>query len=100
MKRVLHPDAWSQRPQCGTNHIVCKVGIEKQSPSGDVAAQSRFHMMQQCRDDVRRSPGSDLHHLKKTRNGYKSRLQRVDMSNAQVAYDDVLQVRARARGDY
>ena len=71
-----------------------KAGIEKQSPGGDVAAQTHIRMMQLCRDDVRRFPDADLHHLKRTRDGCKSRLQRVDRSDAQAACDDVLQVRA------
>ena len=29
MGRVLHPDAWSQRPQWGTNHVVSNVRIRK-----------------------------------------------------------------------
>ena len=36
MGRVLHPDAWSQRPLWGTNHVVSNVIIEKESPNGDV----------------------------------------------------------------
>ena len=92
MKRVLHPDAWSQRPQWGTNHVVGNVVIEKQSPNGDIVVRSRFHMMELRRDDVRHFAGSYLHHLKKTKDGYRIKLQRVDMTNAQSAYDYVLQV--------
>ncbi len=65
MKRVLHPDAWSQRPLWGTNHVVGNVVVERELPNGDVCVRSRFHMM---------------------------KLQRVDMTNAQAAYDYVLQV--------
>jgi hypothetical protein len=60
MGRVLHPDAWSQRPLWG--------------------------------DDVRHFAGSYRHDLKKTKDGYRIKLQRVDMTNAQAAYDYVLQV--------
>jgi len=92
MGRVLHPDAWSQRPLWGTNHVVSNVIIEKEKPSGDVVARSRFHMMELRRDDVRHFAGSYLHELKKTQDGYRIKLQRVDMTNAQAAYDYVLQV--------
>jgi len=92
MKRVLHPDAWSQRPLWGTNHVVGNVIVERESPNGDVVTRSRFHMMELRRDDVRHFAGSYLHHLEKTRNGYRIKLQRVDMTNAQAAYDYVLQV--------
>ena len=92
MGRVLHPDAWSQRPLWGTNHVVSNVIIEKEGPDGDVVARSRFHMMELRRDDVRHFAGSYMHELKKTKEGYRIKLQRVDMTNAQAAYDYVLQV--------
>ena len=90
--RVLHPDAWSQRPLWETNHIVSNVSLKKISKNGDVEAHSRFHMMELRRDDVRHFAGSYIHHLKKTKSGYRIKLQRVDMTNAQAAYDYVLQV--------
>jgi 3-phenylpropionate/cinnamic acid dioxygenase small subunit len=92
MKRVLHPDAWSQRPLWGTNHIVSNVILEKRSASGDVVVRSRFHMMELRRDNVRHFAGSYVHHLASTKDGYRIKLQRVDMTNAQAAYDYVLQV--------
>jgi benzoate/toluate 1,2-dioxygenase beta subunit len=92
MGRVLHPDAWSQRPLWGTNHVVSNVVIQKAAPSGDVEVKSRFHMMELRRDDVRHFAGSYLHTLKKTRDGFRIKLQRVDMTNGEAAYDYVLQV--------
>jgi benzoate/toluate 1,2-dioxygenase beta subunit len=92
INRVLHPDAWSQRPLWGTNHIVGNVVIESEQPNGDVVVRSRFHMMELRRDDVRHFAGSYLHHLKRTGHGYRIKLQRVDMTNAQATYDYVLQV--------
>jgi benzoate/toluate 1,2-dioxygenase beta subunit len=91
MKRVLHPDAWSQRPAWGTNHLVSNVSILK-SNSSEIEVRSRFHMMELRRDDVRHFAGAYLHRLKKTKRGYEIKLQRVDMTNAQAAYDYVLQV--------
>jgi 3-phenylpropionate/cinnamic acid dioxygenase small subunit len=91
MKRVLHPDAWSQRPQWGTNHVVSNVILESES-AAEIVVRSRFHMMELRRDDVRHFAGSYRHHLKKTQDSYRIQLQRVDMTNAQAAYDYVLQV--------
>ena len=91
MKRVLHPDAWSQRPLWGTNHVVSNVVIEERS-SEEIVLRSRFHMMELRRDDVRHFAGSYRHHLKRTSDGLRIQLQRVDMTNAQAAYDYVLQV--------
>ena len=92
MNRVLHPDAWSQKPLWGTNHVVSNVVIQKVSKNGDVQVRSRFHMLELRRDDVRHFAGAYTHHLKKTKSDYKIKLQRVDMTNAQAAYDYVLQV--------
>ena len=92
MNRVLHPDAWSQRPLWETNHVVSNVSIVKEKPNGDVEVKSRFHMMELRRDDVRHFAGQYTHQLKKTKSGYRIKLQRVDMTNAQAAYDYVLQV--------
>jgi benzoate/toluate 1,2-dioxygenase beta subunit len=92
MGRVLHPDAWSQRPLWGTNHVVSNVIIEKESANGDVIARSRFHMMELRRDDVRHFAGSYRHHLTRVGEDFRIKLQRVDMTNAQAAYDYVLQV--------
>jgi len=91
MNRVLHPDAWSQRPLWGTNHVVSNVVIEKETKDA-LVVRSRFHMMELRRDDVRHFAGSYRHELKKTKDGYRIKLQRVDMTNAQAAYDYVLQV--------
>jgi benzoate/toluate 1,2-dioxygenase beta subunit len=91
MKRVLHPDAWSQRPLWATNHVVSNVMIEKQA-GNQVHVRSRFHMMELRRDDVRHFAGSYSHHLVKAKDGYRIKLQRVDMTNAQASYDYVLQV--------
>lgn len=91
MNRVLHPDAWSQRPLWETNHVVSNVVIEKLD-GVDLQVRSRFHMMELRRDDVRHFAGSYQHQLKKTAEGFRIKLQRVDMTNAQAAYDYVLQV--------
>ena len=92
MKRVLHPDAWSQRPAWGTNHIVSNVVIQNRAENGDLEVRSRFHMMELRRDDVRHFAGVYTHRLKKTNGNYRIVLQRVDMTNAQASYDYVLQV--------
>jgi len=92
MKRVLHPDAWSQKPLWGTNHVVSNVIVDRAAKNGDLVVRSRFHMMELRRDDVRHFAGQYTHHLKKVKSGYRIKLQRVDMTNAQAAYDYVLQV--------
>ncbi|MFN0038704.1 MAG: aromatic-ring-hydroxylating dioxygenase subunit beta [Burkholderiales bacterium] len=92
MKRVLHPDAWSQRPLWATNHVVSNVVIEKNTADGIVIARSRFHMMELRRDNVRHFAGAYVHHLQRTREGFRIQQQRVDIINAQATFDYVLQV--------
>ena len=93
MKRVLHPDAWSQAPVWETNHVVGNVVIQNISAQGDVVVRSRFHMIELRREDVRHFAGRYLHVLKNNHNnGYRIEKQRVDMFNAQATYDFVLQV--------
>ena len=91
MGRVQHPDAWSQRPLWETNHVVSNVVVDHVD-GDELHVRSRFHMMELRRDDVRHFAGSYQHHLVKTGNGYRIKLQRVDMTNAQAAYHYVLQV--------
>ena len=92
MRRVQHPDAWSQRPLWGTNHIVGNVIIDPASNDGALVVRSRFHMMEFRRETSRHFAGSYVHHLVAAADGYRIRLQRVDMVNGQGAYDYVLQV--------
>jgi 3-phenylpropionate/cinnamic acid dioxygenase small subunit len=92
MKRVTHPHAWSQAPEWGTNHVVSNVVVERVDPkSGDVHVRSRFHMVELRRDELRHFAGSYRHHLKRTQDGFRIKLQRVDMMNAQAPYEYVLQ---------
>jgi 3-phenylpropionate/cinnamic acid dioxygenase small subunit len=92
MKRVLHPDAWSQRPLWGTNHVVGNVTVGAGGDARQLTARSRFHMMELRRDDVRHFAGRYTHTLVRDAGGLRIKLQRVDMTNAQAAYDYVLQV--------
>jgi 3-phenylpropionate/cinnamic acid dioxygenase small subunit len=92
MKRVTHPHAWSQAPEWGTNHVVSNVVVESVDPrSGDVHVRSRFHMVELRRDELRHFAGSYRHHLKWTKDGFRIKLQRVDMMNSQAPYEYVLQ---------
>lgn len=91
MRRVLHPDAWSQRPLWATNHVVGNVIVERAS-ADEIVARSRFHMMELRRDDVRHFAGSYRHTLVRTAQGLRIKLQRVDLTNGQAVFDYVLQV--------
>jgi 3-phenylpropionate/cinnamic acid dioxygenase small subunit len=93
MRRVQHPDAWSQRPLWGTSHIVGNVIVESDdASSGALVVRSRFHMMEFRRESSRHFAGSYVHHLVRATDGFRIRLQRVDMVNAQGPYDYVLQI--------
>ena len=105
MGRLNHPNAWSQAAQWGTNHLVSNLVIEAVgAPPGEAVAAadgsgdlqsvtvySRFQMMELRRDEVRHFGGTYRHHLVRTADGLRIRLQRVDMMNSQAAYEYVLQ---------
>jgi len=90
MGRLQHPNAWSQAAQWHTNHLVGNVVIES---IGDAQAEvwSRFQMMELRRDSVRHFGGSYRHSLVRTGDAWRIRLQRVDLMNAQAAFDYVIQ---------
>jgi len=90
LRRLSHPRAWSQKTAWGTNHVIGNVVIEKESAS-EIVARSRFHMMEFRNDATRHFAGSYIHHLVRTKDGLRIRLQRVDMVNAQGPYEYVLQ---------
>jgi len=88
--RLQHPNAWSQAANWSTNHIVGNVMIE-QAQADALEVYSRFHMLELRRDNVRHFAGSYRHSLVRLGADWKIKLQRVDMSNAQGAYDYVIQ---------
>lgn len=90
MGRMLHPNAWSQAPMWGTNHIVGNVVLESVADT-EVQVYSRFQMMELRRDDVRHFGGTYRHTLVADGDSFKIRLQRVDMMNGRAIYDYVLQ---------
>ena len=91
MGRLTHPNAWSQAPAWGTNHMVGNVIVE--AVDGDtVRVYSRFQAMELRRDAVRHFGGSYRHTLRRSPGGvYRIVMQRVDVMNGQAAYDYVLQ---------
>ncbi|MEY3665329.1 MAG: hypothetical protein RLZZ153_1511 [Pseudomonadota bacterium] len=90
MGRITHPNAWSQAAAWGTNHLVGNVLIESAS-ADSLEVYSRFQMMELRRDHVRHFAGSYRHSLVRHGADWKIRLQRVDLTNAQAAFDYVIQ---------
>ena len=93
MARMMHPNAWSQAPMWGTNHVLGNVVVESAGNAADtdITVYSRFQMMELRRDDVRHFGGTYRHQLVRTEAGLRIKLQRVDLMNGQAAYDYVLQ---------
>lgn len=93
IRRVQHPYAHSQVPGHRTSHVVSNVVIDSEDEaSGDVVVRSRFHMVEYRLDDQRYFGGKYTHTLKKTDDGYKIQLQRVDIANVEGPFDYVMQV--------
>jgi 3-phenylpropionate/cinnamic acid dioxygenase small subunit len=107
MGRLNHPNAWSQAAMWGTNHLVGNLLIEAvdtplepgattaggvtTAPLQSITVYSRFQMMELRRDEIRHFGGTYRHHLVRTGDGLRIRLQRVDMMNGQAAFEYVLQ---------
>ena len=91
MKRILHPDAWSQKVLWETNHVIGNVRIGAAPAPGELLVHSRFHMMELRRDNSRHFAGRYQHHLVEAGGDYRIKMQRVDLINAQASFDYVLQ---------
>lgn len=91
MKRIQHPNAWSQQAEWCTTHVVSNVVIERVTAT-EVHVRSRFHMMELRRDDLRHFGGTYRHQLKRTKDGFRILLQRADLFNAQAPFEYVLQI--------
>jgi 3-phenylpropionate/cinnamic acid dioxygenase small subunit len=91
MGRVTHPNAWSQAPQWGTNHVIGNVVIESISET-EIAVRSRFQMVELRRDELRHFAGTYRHKLRRSEHDFKIILQRVDLLNGQAPFDYVLQI--------
>lgn len=90
--RVTHPRAHSQHPPARLSHVVSNVVIEKEDPkTGDVIARSKFYAAEFRRDNVRHFAGKYRHHLARAKDGFRIKLQRVDLVNAEGPYDYVIQ---------
>ncbi|MGB0630836.1 MAG: aromatic-ring-hydroxylating dioxygenase subunit beta [Alphaproteobacteria bacterium] len=89
--RNTHPRAHSQAPHNRLNHVVSNVIIESENAEGDVIVRSRFHCAEYFRYQIRTFSGKYRHVLKKTPDGYRIALQRVDLVNREGPYDYVLQ---------
>jgi len=91
-KRVSHPRAWSQKPPHRTSHVVSNVVVEKHdAKTGDLVVRSKFTMSEFRRDVTRAFAGKYRHELKKTKDGYRIRQQRVDLVNGEGPWEYVLQ---------
>ena len=91
ISRNSHPRAHSQAPHNRLNHVVSNVVIESENADGDIIVRSRFHCTEYFRYQVRSFSGKYRHLLKKTSDGYRIALQRVDLVNREGPYDYVLQ---------
>lgn len=91
IRRNDHPRAHSQAPNNRLSHVVSNVIIESADANGDVVVRSRFHCAEYLRYDIRSFTGKYRHYLKKTGDGYRIALQRVDLVNREGPYEYVLQ---------
>ena len=88
--RLMHPNAWSQAAQWATHHLLGTVIVEQASADA-LSTYTPWQMMEVRRDKVRHFGGSYRHTLVLKDGIWKIKLQRVDMTNGQAAYDYVIQ---------
>ncbi len=91
IRRNEHPQAHSQAPDNRLCHVVSNVIVESEDANGDVVVRSRFHCAEYLRYTVRSFTGKYRHFLKKTPDGYRIALQRVDLVNREGPWDYVMQ---------
>lgn len=91
IKRVCHPNAHSQAPTQRMSRVISNVVIESEEGNGDIVVRSKFHAVEYRLETQRFFGGKYTHHLKKTSDGYKIQLQRVDLTNVEGPFDYVLQ---------
>ncbi|MBM3378171.1 MAG: aromatic-ring-hydroxylating dioxygenase subunit beta [Betaproteobacteria bacterium] len=88
--RLLHPNAWSQAAPWATHHLL-GITLVEHAEGDRLATYTPFQMMELRRDRIRHFGGSYRHVLHRQDGGWKIRLQRVDLFNAQASYDYVIQ---------
>ncbi|MDJ0948565.1 MAG: aromatic-ring-hydroxylating dioxygenase subunit beta [Alphaproteobacteria bacterium] len=92
IRRLDHPRAWSQSPRNRTSHVVSNVIIEHEDPgTGDILVRSKFFVAEYRLDAMRYFAGKYRHDLCNTDDGYRIRLQRVDLVNVEGPFDYVMQ---------
>jgi len=92
VRRNTHPHAWSQSPPNRLSHVVSNVIVEHEdAKTGDLIVRSKFQCTEYLRYDQRYFAGKYRHHLVKTADGYRIKLQRVDLLNCEGPFDYVIQ---------
>ncbi len=91
IRRNNHPQAHSQAPENRLCHVVSNAIVESEDPNGDVVVRSRFHCAEYLRYDIRSFTGKYRHYLRKTPDGYRIALQRVDLVNREGPWEYVIQ---------
>jgi benzoate/toluate 1,2-dioxygenase beta subunit len=90
VKRLSHPRAWSQVQPNRLSHVVGNIVVEEADDS-QVVVRSKFHVVELRLDEQRYFAGRYRHHLVRAGDGFRIRLQRVDLLNYDAPFDYVLQ---------
>ncbi len=92
IKRVLHPLAHSQAPVQRLSRVVSNVIIESEDASnGDVVVRSKFFLEEFRLEEQRFFSGKYRHTLVNVDDGYRIKMQRVDITNVEGPFDYVMQ---------
>ncbi len=91
------PAGLGQAPNNRLCHVVSNTIVEHEDANGDVIVRSRFHCAEYLRYEVRQFTGKYRHYLKKTDDGYRIALQRVDLVNREGRFATTAIVRIRLK---
>jgi 3-phenylpropionate/cinnamic acid dioxygenase small subunit len=91
-ERLLDAGTGGQQPITRSSHIVSNVRVVDFTADGACVVQSRFHVTQFRRDEMKSYVGKYTHHLVASGGGIKIRSQRADLIDCDGVHDWILQV--------
>jgi ethylbenzene dioxygenase subunit beta len=87
-RRLEEKRAWSQQPVTQAARIVGNIRLLP-AEDGDIAAASTFHMLEWRRRDQRMLGGHYTHRLRRTADGLRIVLKRVDLIDCEAVHESL-----------
>jgi 3-phenylpropionate/cinnamic acid dioxygenase small subunit len=91
-ERLLAEGTAGQQPITRSSHVISNVVVGDSLDDGDIVVDSRFLATQYRRETLKYYSGTTRHHLVRTEDGLRIRLQRVELIDCDGIHDAILQV--------